>query len=706
MLILPLFQDIALALCALASIVLVGVGILRIFRAPFSGLELLAFGAGLGVLIHGLIGLAVALSPAKQTTARVLFLVIWTAAALGLRRRSVGNDLRAGSFRWRNSGVRPTLIITGLFILTCLTWTHLRIRFPRVLPDGCYIYKEHTLPVKLQVLTGGLPMDNYLPFVVQEFLLRDISFAREHPLLPGQEVSNRPILMALVTAPFRAAIKAPPRHEKPLYRFRYIEKEWPDVSEFMQGSGFRRFLAVGIMLNALVLVGAALVIAVHGPRTLLVPGLLLLATSPFYLSQTIFTWPKCLAAFLILLALHALTSGKNSILVALAGALAYYSHPLAVVFLFGFGCHYAAIAIWKRQRREFEAFVRYGATVLLMLVPWFIWTLIVLRIPSDLFAQNFITQGVASIAAHIAIRLVTLSRAFGPEMLMMGMASPFSAQRLFYHSLICLPGILGLLVLPAYAACVLCLRTHRVFIVYGIVLPAVLLSIPFTNDTVPIALVSFQSIAICLLLLALILIARAGRAVAMAVIAAQIGLQLALLGVYGRALGATFSRGNVVYRLLDHHPEVRDARYQVNFHVDVGIADDHAEVIWSQPPASVIYRGIHLPSGVTHFRGRIAIHPLVWDQSAADGAKFALEIRSYGENELTPSQRVWSFDVDPFHHPEQRTWLPVDVDLSTFAGKTVDLILKNEAGPVNNDYADWCVWADPQLVRIGESSSH
>ena len=700
---LPLLEDTALALWALGSIILVGVAGLKIFRAPFAGLELLAFGAGFGVLIHGLAGLAIALSPAKQATARGLFLVIWSVAALGLWRQRAGDGPRGSFPGWREAGVRPTLAILGLFIVSCVSLTHLQIRFPRVLPDGLYIFKEHTLPVKLQVLSGVLPGDNYLPFVVQEFLLRDISFAREHPILPGQEVSNRPILMALATAPFRAALKSPPRRETPLGRFTYVGTQWPDVSVFMEGQGFRRFLAVGIVLNALVLLGAALVIAAHGPRFLLVPGLLLLATSPFYLSQTIFTWPKCLAAFFLLLALHILARGKSPIWVAVAGALAYYSHPYALVFLLGFGCHYAAVALWKRRRPELEQLFRYGVTATLALAPWFVWTHFVLRLPSDLIAQSFSGEGVHSLPTHLWVRIVNLYQAFAPGMLSVPF---FPVERLFYHTLICLPGVLGLLALPAYAGCALCLRSHRVFVVYGVLLPAVLLSLPFSSGGTPLTLLAFHSIGVCLLLLGLIVIARAGRAVAVTLIAAQILLQLGLLFTYGRALGATFSSRGAFYRLLDHRPEVRDAPHQVNFRVDIGIGDDHAEAIWSEPPTALVYRQIRLPPGVTHFRCRIAIHPHVWAEGNADGAEFALEVRSDDGGAATAaSRRVWSADVDPFHRAEQRAWLPVDVDLSEFAGKTVDLILKNGAGPANNDYADWCLWADPELVQLAAPDS-
>lgn len=695
---LPLLEDTALAIWALSSILFAGVAGMKIFRARFAGLELLSFGAGLGVLIHGLAGLAIALSPAKQTTARVLFLVIWSLAAVALWRQRRGGG-SPGSFHvWCEPGVRSTLAILSLFIITCVSLTHLQIRFPRVLPDGAYVFKEHTLPVKLQVLAGALPMDNYIPFVVQEYLLRDISFVQEHPIAPGQEVSNRTILMALATAPFRAALKSPPRREMPLPRFPYVRTEWPDVRVFMEGDGFRRFLAVGIVLNALVLLGAALVISAHGPRSLLVPGLLLLGTSPFYLSQTIFTWPKCLAAFFLLLALHALARKKSPVLVAAAGALAYHSHPYAAVFLLCFGCHYAAMALWKRQRSELEQFVCYAVTVGLALAPWFIWTRMVLGLPSDLVAQNFVAHGGDSLPAHLWVRIMNLYEALAPGMLSV---SPFKAEPVFRGALLCLPGILGLLALPAYAGCVRCLRSHRVFVVYGVLLPAVLLSLPFSNRGMPLTLLAFHSIGVCLLLLGLVVLARAGRAIAMTVIAAQILLQLALLVPYGYALGATFSSTGAFYRLLDHPPEVRDAPHPVNFHVPVALGKDNREVIWAEPPTLLTYRHVHLPPGVIHFRCRIAIHPHVWTEGNADGAEFILEVRPDESGaRSTVSRRVLSAVVDPFHHIEQQVWVPVDVDLSEFAGQTIDLILTNGPGPANNAYADWCLWADPELVSL------
>ena len=55
------------------------------------------------------------------------------------------------------------------------------------------------------------------------------------------------------------------------------------------------------------------------------------------------------------------------------------------------------------------------------------------------------------------------------------------------------------------------------------------------------------------------MIARFGRALALAVIALQIVLQLTLLFTYGRARAATFSSEEVAYQFLDHRPEIHRA---------------------------------------------------------------------------------------------------------------------------------------------------
>lgn len=93
---------------------------------------------------------------------------------------------------------------------------------------------------------GNFPADNYIPFVAEEFLARGISFAREHPLIPGQEVLNRPILLALAVVPFRVAFSPPPRQSGLLPQFPYAGMKYPDTVIFMESPGYREFLDVSI----------------------------------------------------------------------------------------------------------------------------------------------------------------------------------------------------------------------------------------------------------------------------------------------------------------------------------------------------------------------------------------------------------------------------------------------------------------------------
>ena len=406
--------------------------------------------------------------------------------------------------------------------------------------------------------------------------------------MPGQVVSNRPILMALATVPFHAAIDPPPLQVGPLPRYRYWDRDWPDVGNFLAGPEFRRFLAPAIVLNALALLGAALVLAAHGPRFLLVPGLLVLATSPFYLSQTIFTWPKSMAAFYVLLALHALARGWHHAWVGALAALAYWSHPLSAAFLIGFGLHYLLGAV---RRQEFRALLIYGFTAAALLAPWFIWTRLVLRVPSDMLAQNWVGHGVDSLPVHVWIRIVNLHEALAARMLGV---HPFDAWTVFHRAIGCLPGILGLLALPAYVGCAFCWKSHRVWVLHGVLLPVALLSLVFARYA-QLTLLCFHSVAICLWLLGLVVVARAPRAVALGLVVAQLALHGGLVFIYGRTLVPTPESRGVFARMADLRPEVRDASVNVNFHAFIKIADEVAEAIWSAPPTVLTYRGIALP---------------------------------------------------------------------------------------------------------------
>jgi hypothetical protein len=85
-----------------------------------------------------------------------------------------------------------------------------------------------------------------------------------------------------------------------------------------------------------------------------------------------------------------------------------------------------------------------------------------------------------------------------------------------------------------------------------------------------------------------------------------------------------------------------------------------------------------------------------WDLSA-DGVVFGISLEQ-------GAQRVdlLTRHVDPLHVPADRGWVPVDIDLSAYAGRTVSLVFRTEPSmpglPANGGY-DWAVWGAPRVVR-------
>ncbi len=137
---------------------------------------------------------------------------------------------------------------------------------------------------------------------------------------------------------------------------------------------------------------------------------------------------------------------------------------------------------------------------------------------------------------------------------------------------------------------------------------------------------------------------------------------------------------------LDH---VKD---HPNLGVDVTVNDMVKRSVWIDTPTSLTYRHVTLGAHPV-FRVFTAIHPAIYTQTNADGAVFQVDVQADGQ-----TKRLADVYINPIAHPELRKWLPMEVDLSPYAGKTVDLILSNDPGPANNDYADWCIWGDPRVV--------
>ena len=474
---------------AVISIFSIGIAVCHL-ATRLRGIELIGYGAGVGVVIHGLVGLIMGALPSIRPAVVALFFFLPFASLVYAWWRAVWSELLGQLSR----KIRWSLSLWLLFLVLCVGIIHVDVTFPATLPDGRYVLKQHTLNVKIQYMTS-LPCDNYIPYIVTEYLLRGISFKEERPILPANEVSNRTILMSLVALPFRAVLgvaEAP----KPLGTFHYVGRDWPDVEKLNQNRYFEQFLIIGILLNSLLLVGLLVLFSKLDAQKILVAGTLLCMTNPYFLWQTIFIWPKAFAGFFILLAWNSLYSKHDPKLVALCAGLAYNCHPYAVAF----AAPLALVYLWQwwNGSAGFRNFIGFAVVFLLSILPWLLWTRGYLGIPSDLIAQNFfIPGGQASIVDFIWIRLKNLFDLLTPRFFAL---YPFNAAAIVDNYVTCLPGAVGLLVIgPALFQ----LTRFPVELRWQIIVPAIAILVVFSAPSVPI-LHGYQPIVGTLIFLGLL----------------------------------------------------------------------------------------------------------------------------------------------------------------------------------------------------------
>ena len=435
-----LAADLLLLGWLVASTIVPGVACCH-WRTRLRGPELIGYGAAAGVVLQALFGIVLAFTRAARWPVVVLSIAMTLGAIFYLWRSGAARQLAASL----SNGVRLGLAVWFLFAAACVAITYLPLRMPADLPDGRYIFKKDRVNVRLQFLTS-LPADNYLPYVVTEYLLRRISFTEKRPLLPGQEISNRTILMSLIATPYRAALSPPPRVREPFPTFEYVGRRWPATGRLYREEFYRQFLVVGIYLNSLLLLGLIVVFANASKSALFLPAAALLYSStPYLLAQTIFTWPKALAGFFLLLAWHAARRRFHPALVGVCAGLAYSSHPFALVFILGFVAFYALQ--WWRGRAALRPLGLFLVAVLAFMLPWLIWTKLLLGIPSDLVQQNFsapLNHDGAILLNFVWVRLRNIVDLFTPLMLQV---YPFDLLTVSDAALVCLPGAVGIFLL-------------------------------------------------------------------------------------------------------------------------------------------------------------------------------------------------------------------------------------------------------------------
>jgi hypothetical protein len=270
------------------------------------------------------------------------------------------------------------------------------------------------------------------------------------------------------------------------------------VERLYTDAAYRQVLVAGIFLNGLLLLGLLVVFQERAADRVLLPCAAMLAfTNPYLLTQTVFIWPKELAGFFLLLAWRSLRLGHHPAVVAGCAALAYHSHPYAGVFVLGLGIWYARAAVVDRS--SLRAVILFGVTFAVAVAPWFLWTRVLLDLPSNLLWQNVAGEGtVNALAAPVDFVWVRFRNLFVLGTPMMFGVYPFDAKETVHWAQTGFPGTVGVfLIVPAVIGALESARRRKYHWI-AIAFPALFIVLLFSYMALPI-LHGYQAIVGALL---------------------------------------------------------------------------------------------------------------------------------------------------------------------------------------------------------------
>ena len=89
--------------------------------------------------------------------------------------------------------------------------------------------------------------------------------------------------------------------------------------------------------------------------------------------------------------------------------------------------------------------------------------------------------------------------------------------------------------------------------------------------------------------------------------------------------------------------------------------------------------------------------PIVWTPDRGDGATFVVRVRANGSEDTLFSQYI-----DPKNEPGDRRWHENSVDLSTYLGEPITVVLSTTFG--ENGLWDWAGWGGLRIVRLEASA--
>ena len=126
---------------------------------------------------------------------------------------------------------------------------------------------------------------------------------------------------------------------------------------------------------------------------------------------------------------------------------------------------------------------------------------------------------------------------------------------------------------------------------------------------------------------------------------------------------------------------------------DVNLNGESHRAIEAEPPTRITWK-VRIPEDAW-LRVNVGLKPEAWT-AEGDGVLFYV-----GASDGRTYEDLFKQVVNPFNHPGDRKWIPVMVDLSSYAGEEIELHFNTrvsaERKPADgrNDFA---VWGAPEII--------
>jgi hypothetical protein len=128
---------------------------------------------------------------------------------------------------------------------------------------------------------------------------------------------------------------------------------------------------------------------------------------------------------------------------------------------------------------------------------------------------------------------------------------------------------------------------------------------------------------------------------------------------------------------------------------DISLGGVEKPAILVSEPSRLVY-AVTVPEN-GELRVSLGLQEQAWTVEG-DGVLFRVLVAAGG-----PPEEILNLVVNPFGNPSDRAWHDLSLDLSEYAGETIDLLFNTNASPpmrppVDNRNGDLAVWGAPRIV--------